>query len=78
MSLPLNILLRKILHSKRINETFRLQLSDDIINGLLQFLVTIREDNVDRPDPVRGWSPERSKALARECLATLREMIDDL
>jgi len=36
------------------------------------------KDNDDQPDPVRGWSPERSEALARECLATLREMIDDL
>ena len=36
------------------------------------------KDNADAPDPVRGWSPERSKQLARDCLATLAGMIDDL
>jgi murein tripeptide amidase MpaA len=36
------------------------------------------KDNADAPDPERGWSPERSKALARNCLATLADMIDDL
>jgi murein tripeptide amidase MpaA len=36
------------------------------------------KDNDDQPDPERGWSPERSRALARECLATLAEMIDEL
>ena len=32
----------------------------------------------DNPDPVHGWSPARCRALARECLLTLDEMIDDL
>ncbi len=36
------------------------------------------KDNADAPDPERGWSPERSKALARDCLLTLAGMIDDL
>ena len=36
------------------------------------------KDNDDLPDPVHGWSPERSKALGRDCLAALAEMIDDL
>ncbi len=36
------------------------------------------KDNLDLPDALQGWSPGRSKALARECLATLAEMIDDL
>ena len=36
------------------------------------------KDNDDQPDPARGWSPERSRALAKECLATIAEMIDDL
>ena len=36
------------------------------------------KDNRDLPDPERGWSPERSTLLARECLATLAEQIDDL
>ena len=36
------------------------------------------KDNDDAPDPVRGWSPERSRQLARDCLATLSGMIDDL
>jgi murein tripeptide amidase MpaA len=36
------------------------------------------KDNDDQPDAERGWSPERSRALARECLATLAEMIDAL
>lgn len=33
------------------------------------------KDNHAAPDPLRGWSPERSRALARECLATLAEMV---
>ena len=36
------------------------------------------KDNVDRPDPLRGWSPERCRMLARNCLATLAEQIDDI
>ncbi|MFZ4688468.1 MAG: M14 family metallopeptidase [Polymorphobacter sp.] len=33
------------------------------------------KDNDDLPDPVHGWSPGRSKALGRDCLAALAEMI---
>lgn len=33
------------------------------------------KDNDDLPDPVQGWSPERSKLLARECLAALLEWL---
>ncbi len=33
------------------------------------------KDNRDMPDPAQGWSPDRCMALARECLATLAEMI---
>jgi murein tripeptide amidase MpaA len=36
------------------------------------------KDNRDLPDPVHGWSPERCKLLARDCLATLGELIDTL
>ena len=36
------------------------------------------KDNADAPDPVHGWSPERSRQLARDCLAVLGEMVDDL
>lgn len=36
------------------------------------------KDNRDLPDAEQGWSPERSKLLARECLATLAEQIDDI
>lgn len=36
------------------------------------------KDNKDLPDPVEGWSPARSKALARDCLAALHQMIDNL
>lgn len=36
------------------------------------------KDNRDLPDPDQGWSPERCKLLARECLATLAEQVDDL
>jgi murein tripeptide amidase MpaA len=36
------------------------------------------KDNADAPDPARGWSPERSRQLARDCLATLAGMIEDL
>lgn len=34
------------------------------------------KDNRDLPDSEQGWSPERSKLLARECLATLVELLD--
>lgn len=34
------------------------------------------KDNRDLPDLEQGWSPERSKLLARDCLATLAEQID--
>jgi murein tripeptide amidase MpaA len=36
------------------------------------------KDNDDLPDPVYGWSPGRSRALGRDCLAALAEMIDTL
>lgn len=36
------------------------------------------KDNRDLPDPAQGWSPERSMQLARDCLATLAEMIEDI
>jgi len=36
------------------------------------------KDNRDLPDAEQGWSPERCTLLARECLATLAEMIDDI
>jgi murein tripeptide amidase MpaA len=34
------------------------------------------KDHDPLPDPVHGWSPERSKLLARECLAALTEWLD--
>ncbi len=46
--------------------------------GIAMTLEMPFKDNDDQPDPQRGWSPERSKALGRECLATLAEMIEDL
>ena len=33
------------------------------------------KDNADLPDPVYGWSPERSMLLGRECLAALDEWL---
>ena len=36
------------------------------------------KDNDDLPDADAGWSPGRSKALGRDCLAALAEMIGDL
>jgi murein tripeptide amidase MpaA len=36
------------------------------------------KDHDDNPDRLRGWSPERSKMLARDCLRTLAGMIDEL
>jgi murein tripeptide amidase MpaA len=33
------------------------------------------KDNDDLPDPLHGWSPARSMQLARDCLATLAEMV---
>ena len=35
------------------------------------------KDNRDLPDPDQGWSPERSKLLAHDCLAVLAEMISE-
>jgi murein tripeptide amidase MpaA len=34
------------------------------------------KDNDDLPDPVQGWSPERCKLLARDCLASLLEWLE--
>ncbi len=35
------------------------------------------KDNDDLPDPEFGWSPARSKQLAKDCLAVLAEMIGE-
>ena len=35
------------------------------------------KDHDDAPDPVHAWSPERSRKLARDCLATLSGMLED-
>ncbi|WP_338467126.1 M14-type cytosolic carboxypeptidase [Novosphingobium sp. ZN18A2] len=35
------------------------------------------KDNDDLPDPAQGWSPERCRLLARECLASLNELLSD-
>jgi murein tripeptide amidase MpaA len=34
------------------------------------------KDNDDLPDPLRGWSPGRSRQLARDCLAALGEWLE--
>ncbi len=34
------------------------------------------KDNRDLPDPLHGWSPERSMLLARECLGALAEWLE--
>lgn len=34
------------------------------------------KDNADLPDPDQGWSPERSRLLARDCLAALVEWLE--
>ena len=34
------------------------------------------KDNADLPDPEQGWSPERCKLLARDCLAALAEWLE--
>jgi murein tripeptide amidase MpaA len=34
------------------------------------------KDNDDLPDAARGWSPERSAQLARDCLAVLAEIVE--
>ena len=36
------------------------------------------KDNDDCPDPQRGWSPARSKQLARDCLAVLAEVVGEV
>jgi murein tripeptide amidase MpaA len=33
------------------------------------------KDTIGANDPEQGWSPERCKLLARECLAVLAEMV---
>ena len=34
------------------------------------------KDNDDLPDPAHGWSPDRSRLLARDCLAALAEWLE--
>ncbi|MEL7708682.1 M14-type cytosolic carboxypeptidase [Citromicrobium bathyomarinum] len=34
------------------------------------------KDNADYPDELQGWSPERSKLLARDCLGALLEWLE--
>jgi murein tripeptide amidase MpaA len=36
------------------------------------------KDNFDLPDPLYGWSPERSKYLAFSCLDALYSVLEDL
>ena len=36
------------------------------------------KDALELPDPVRGWSPGRSKALARACLSSLVQLVEHL
>jgi murein tripeptide amidase MpaA len=36
------------------------------------------KDNFDLPDPVYGWSPQRSKYLAFACLDALHAMLPEL
>ncbi len=36
------------------------------------------KDVAENPDPRRGWSPGRSKALGRDCLAALYEVVERL
>ncbi len=36
------------------------------------------KDNANAPDAMRGWSPERSRQLARDCLIVLAGMIDEI
>lgn len=36
------------------------------------------KDAVEMAEPVRGWSPERSMALGRDCLAALLELVGEL
>ncbi|MFC3713265.1 M14-type cytosolic carboxypeptidase [Sphingoaurantiacus capsulatus] len=36
------------------------------------------KDEDNHPDELQGWSPERAKALGRDCLAALLEVMDEL
>jgi murein tripeptide amidase MpaA len=36
------------------------------------------KDNSNLPDPVYGWSPQRSKYLASACLDALHAIVPDL
>ena len=36
------------------------------------------KDNANAPDELRGWSPERSRQMARDCLTVLAAMVGDL
>lgn len=36
------------------------------------------KDHNDAPDPVHGWSPDRSKALGRDCLIALADILERL
>ena len=44
-------------------------------NKRFEILVPFK-DNADYPDEVQGWSPERSRMLARECLGALLEFLE--
>jgi len=35
------------------------------------------KDHDPMPDPVQGWSPERCKLLARDCIGALLEWLED-
>ncbi|OYX67377.1 MAG: hypothetical protein B7Y88_01005 [Sphingomonadales bacterium 32-64-17] len=35
------------------------------------------KDNDDLPDPAQGWSPERCRLLARDCLGTLLQWLEE-
>lgn len=36
------------------------------------------KDHDDNPDPVEGWSPDRCRGLANDCLTTLLKMLPDI
>jgi hypothetical protein len=36
------------------------------------------KDKFDHPEPDYGWSPERSKHLARACMDSLHSMLPEL
>ena len=62
----------------KANLTMSTNAVDEKFGCLAMTLEMPLKDNADLPDPVAGWSPDRSKLLGRDCLAALLEVLPSL